>query len=126
MAVSLEARVPILDHRIVEFSKKLPLSLKVKNGKNKWILRQILYKYIPKELLERPKMGFAIPIDNWLKGPLRDWAEDLLDEKKMKEDGILHSKCVKKIWEEHLNNKGNWQHLLWDILMFQAWKNRWM
>jgi len=126
MAVSLEVRVPILDYRIVEFSKKLPLNFKIKNGKSKWILRQILYKYVPKELVERPKMGFGVPIDNWLRSPLKDWAEDLLDEKKIKRDGFLNPEPIKKLWKEHLSGKRNWQYLLWDVLMFQMWKERWM
>lgn len=126
MAVSLEARVPILDYRIVEFSKKLPLNFKIKNDKSKWILRQVLYKYVPKELVERPKMGFGVPLDNWLRGPLRDWAEDLLDEKKIKRDEFLNPEPIKKLWKEHLSGKRNWQYLLWDVFVFQAWKKRWM
>ncbi len=126
MGVSLEARVPILDHNVVEFAKKLPLNLKIKNGKTKWILRQILYKYVPEKLIERPKMGFGVPIGKWLRGPLREWAEDLLDENGIKENGILNPEPIGKLWQEHLTGKRNRQYLLWDVLMFQAWSKRWM
>ncbi len=126
MAVSLEARVPILDYRVVEFSKKLPLDFKIRNGETKWILRNILYKYVPKELFERPKSGFGIPIGNWLREDLRDWAEDLLNESEIKKEGILNPVLIREIWKEHLTGKGDWQYPLWDVLMFQAWKKKWM
>jgi asparagine synthase (glutamine-hydrolysing) len=121
MAVSLEARVPLLDHRVVEFAWKLPLHSKILNGTSKWILRQILYKYVPRELVERPKMGFGVPIDRWLRGPLRDWAEDLLSARSLEQHGLLNVDSIRLKWQEHLSGVRNWQYLLWDILAFQDW-----
>ena len=122
MGVGLEARVPLLDHRVVEYAWNLPLSMKIRDNQGKWILRQVLYKYVPKELIERPKTGFAIPIDSWLRGPLREWAEDLLDESRLKTEGILNPDLVRGAWKDHLSKKQNLQYHLWDVLMFQAWK----
>lgn len=121
MACSLETRVPFLDHKLIEHVWKIPHSLKFRNGKGKWILRQILEQYVPKDLTERPKMGFGVPIGIWLRGPLKDWAENLLSEKRLKQEGFFNPKPIRDKWMEHLSGKKNWQYDLWDILMFQAW-----
>jgi len=121
MAVSLEVRVPLLDHRVVEFAWKVPLTMKIRNGQGKWLLRQILYQYVPKELIERPKMGFGVPIDTWLRGPLRDWAESLLDKSRLQKEGYFNCEPILEKWKEHLSGKRNWQYYLWSILMFQVW-----
>ena len=121
MAVSLETRVPFLDHRVAELAWRLPMRLKIRGGVTKWALRQILYERVPKALIERPKSGFAIPVGQWLRGPLREWAEALLDERRLEEQGYLDVVKTRKLWSEHCRGKRNWTSRLWNILMWQAW-----
>jgi asparagine synthase (glutamine-hydrolysing) len=121
MAVSLEARTPFLDHTLLEFAWTLPSDLKIRDKQGKWILRQVLYKHVPQSLLERPKAGFAVPLDAWLRGPLRDWAEALLDESRLRTECFIDPAPVRKKWNEHLTGRRNWQYPIWDVLMFQAW-----
>ena len=121
MSVGLEVRVPLLDHRVVEFAWQIPMSMKVRDGEGKWLLRQVLNRYLPSKLTERPKMGFAMPVDSWLRGPLRTWSEELLDEKRLRSEGIFDPKPIRAKWVEHLSGSRNWSAQIWSVLMFQGW-----
>jgi len=121
MAVSLETRAPFLDRDVMEFAWSLPMSMKLRDGKGKWILRQLLDRHVPRALVERPKMGFAIPLDDWLRGPLREWAETLLDEERLKREGHLNPAPIRRAWKKHLAGQASFGCRLWSVLMFQAW-----
>ena len=124
MAVSLEVRPPLLDHRVVEFALTLPQRLKLRDGETKWLLRRVLDRHVPRTLVERPKMGFAVPLAQWLRGPLRDWAEDLLNPQRLG-DGMLDAAAAQRLWRDHLDGRANRAYALWTILMFEAWRRRW-
>lgn len=121
MANSLEVRVPMLDHKLVEFAYTLPFDMKIRNGTGKWILREVLYRHVPRELIERPKKGFSVPLALWLRGPLREWAEPLLDDRRLNNEGYFHPEKIRLAWREHLSGKRDHSTKLWCILMFQSW-----
>ncbi len=123
MSVSLEVREPLLDHRLVAFAWSLPQRLKVRGSTGKWLLRQVLHRHVPKELVSGPKMGFAVPLGAWLQGPLREWADGLLGEKRLREDGIFNVSLVRERWRQHLAGTRQWEYHLWDVLMFNAWRD---
>jgi asparagine synthase (glutamine-hydrolysing) len=126
MAVSLESRVPLLDHRLAEFCWTLPLDLKMREGKSKWPLRQVLYKHVPKNLIERPKMGFGVPVNDWIRGPLRDWAESLMSREALQRSGLIEVEPARRLWDRFLKRQGAMGFLVWDILMLQSWSQRWL
>jgi asparagine synthase (glutamine-hydrolysing) len=121
MAVSLETRAPLVDHRVVEFAWRIPAAFNYQNGRGKLLLRSVLDRYVPRAIIERPKMGFGVPIDEWLRGPLRDWADMLLGEERLKREGFFDASAIRQKWNEHQQGQRGWHYLLWDVLMFQAW-----
>ena len=124
MAVGLEGRVPLLDHRVVEYGAGLPAALKLRDGRSKWPLRAVLSRYVPDELVNRPKSGFGVPLGDWLRGPLRPWADDLLAADRLRREGFFVVEPIRAIWEEHQRRTRDWEYHLWDVLMFQAWHER--
>lgn len=126
MAVSLEVRVPILDHRLVALAWRMSPTLKLRNGVGKWALRQVLYRHVPRELVERPKMGFSVPIGAWLRGPLKDWAESLLDPRALAQEGIFNPAPITQLWQAHQRGQNDWSTQLWTVLNFQAWQRQWL
>jgi asparagine synthase (glutamine-hydrolysing) len=124
MASSLEARAPFLDRRVIEFAAHLPLDFKMRHGAGKWILRKVLHKYVPPALVDRPKAGFAIPLHNWVRGPLREWAEELISERRLREEGLFRPAPIRRKWREHLSGTRNWIAPLWGVLMFQSWNEQ--
>jgi len=125
MACGLETRLPLLDHRIVEFSWRLPLAMKYRSGKSKWLLRQVLYRYVPKNLIERPKMGFSVPVGKWLRGPLKEWGADLLHASNTQSSGLLNKKVILSIWQEHQTGRYDHSQKLWALLMWLSWLRLW-
>jgi asparagine synthase (glutamine-hydrolysing) len=125
MATSLEARAPLLDHRLVEFAARLPLEHKIVGGKGKAILRSVLYKFVPQSIVDRPKAGFGIPLSDWLRGPLRDWGESLIGEQRLKEQGYLDTAIVRRTWSDFQARRKDAHYPLWTLLMFQAWLDVW-
>jgi asparagine synthase (glutamine-hydrolysing) len=126
MATSLETRVPFLDRAVLDLAWRLPMDMKLHAGVTKWALRQVLYRHVPPSLVDRPKMGFGVPIGSWLRGPLRPWAEDLLDERRLRRQGVLDAEPVRRAWKQHLSGRRDWAYLLWDVLVLEAWLERWM
>jgi asparagine synthase (glutamine-hydrolysing) len=121
MAVSLEARVPLLDHRVVEFAARLPHAMKVRDGQSKWLLRKVLHRHVPRDLVDRPKKGFGVPIQEWLRGDLREWCSDLLSPATLRGQGYVDADFVARMWAEYQRGRTGWHYYLWDVLMFQAW-----
>ena len=124
MAVSLETRMPFLDHRVINLAWNLDIDMKLRNGNGKWVIRQLLERHVPNRLWNRPKQGFALPVEKWLRGPLREWVESLLSEESLKNDGYLEAAPIRNIWHEHLAGK-NRQHTLWNVISYLAWRNHW-
>jgi len=125
MGVSLEVRSPLLDYRVVELAWSLPPSMLIEAGRGKRVLRSVLERYVPRHLTDRPKWGFGVPISDWLRGPLRPWAESLLDENRLRQEGVLHAAAVRRAWRQHLTGWRDHREFLWSILMFQAWREAW-
>jgi asparagine synthase (glutamine-hydrolysing) len=125
MSTSLEVRVPLLDHRLIEFAWTLPKRMRIRGSTTKWLLREVCYRHVPHEIIDRPKMGFAIPLDKWLRGPLYEWADSLLSEQRIADDGLFEPVAVRNAWEGFLDGRGNNQHGIWGLLQAQAWLERW-